>query len=96
MRGECACEACDVSAGGGARALRERGSLTAGEGIPVCEKGGRGTAGGGGGAGGGDDVVRAPRGSGQFLASGRPDLLGWAGGPFPCGGDIVLDKASRL
>ena len=62
----------------------------------VFEKGGRGTAGGGGGAGGGDDVVRAPRGSGQFLASGRPDLLGWAGGPFPCGGDIVLDKASRL
>lgn len=45
---------------------------------------------------GSGDVVRAPRGSGQFIASGRPDLLGWAGGPFPCDSDVVLDKASRL
>jgi dihydropyrimidinase len=45
--------------------------------------------------GSGGDVINARRGQGQFLASGAPDLLGWAG-ELDRGGDSVLDKASRL
>eukprot|EP00966_Prymnesium_polylepis_P305771 7065870-Prymnesium_polylepis.1 len=44
---------------------------------------------------GAPDAVSAVRGGGQFVASGKPDLLGW-GGVFPDTADVVEQSAFAL
>lgn len=43
-----------------------------------------------------EDVLSAPRGSGQLIACGRPDLLGWRAREWPDGSDVVEQRCVEI